>query len=287
MKRTATLLCLMLALLLCAVACNGTPDAPTTDPDTVTDNDSLTNTWSIVFDGTTYTAPDAAGVTQKDGITMLTRAGTYVLSGTLSDGQIRVRVAKTEKVTLVLNGLDASCSTSAPLYIESADKVKITLKDGTLNTLTDAENYVFDGVETKPNACLYSSEDITFEGEGTLVINANYNNGIGTKNDLKIKSGRFEITAVKNALKGNDSVTVSGGDILIKRCNDGIKTDATEVGRGVLTVSGGTIEIHAEDDALQASQSIDVSGGRITVEALGKAVNCDGTVTIADGCLIE
>ncbi len=282
MKRNIPLICLLLTLLLCAVSCSGTLNAPDGADATPT-----ADGWEIVFDGADYTAPDAAGVTRENGITLLTKSGTYVLRGALDDGQIRVRAAKTEKVTLVLDGLTASCSTSAPIYIESADKVTVILKDGTTNTLTDAKSYVFNGADTKPNACLYSSEDISFEGNGTLVINANYNNGIGTKNDLKIKSGRFETTAVKNALKGNDSVTVLGGDIHITRCTDGIKTDATEVGRGVLTVSGGTIEIHAEDDALQASQAIEVSGGSISVEALGKAVNCDGTVTLADGCLIE
>ncbi|MBO5898542.1 MAG: carbohydrate-binding domain-containing protein [Clostridia bacterium] len=285
MKRIISLLCLVLAMMLCAVACSGTPDTPT-DPD-ATPTTPTASEWELVFDGASYTAPDAAGVTREGNITLLTKPGTYVLRGTLDDGQIRVRVAKTVKVTLILDGLTATSTTTAPIYIESADKVTVVLKDGTTNTLTDAKNYVFNGVDTKPNACLYSSEDISFEGNGTLIVNANYNNGIGTKNDLKIKGGRFEITAVKNALKGNDSVTISGGDILITRCADGIKTDATEVGRGVLTVSGGTIEIHAEDDALQASQAIEVSGGSITVEALGKTVNCDGTINIADGCLVE
>lgn len=289
MKRIISLLLLLTTLLLLTVACGDTPTTPDTpsDPDNaVTDTPTATE-WELVFNGTSCTAPETAGVTLDGKVTLLTRAGTYLLRGTLDDGQIRVRVTKTQKVTLVLDGLTAACSTTAPIYIESADKVTVVLKDGTVNTLTDAKNYVFNGVDTKPNACLYSSEDISFEGEGTLIVNANYNNGIGSKNDLKIKNGHYEITAVKNALKGNDSVTVTGGDILIHRCNDGIKTDATEVGRGVLTVTAGTIEIHAEDDALQASQAIEISGGAITVEALGKPVNCDGTVTIADGCLVE
>lgn len=285
MKKIVSLVCLALVLMLCAVACNSTPDTPS-DPDTTPSTPTVTE-WEVVFKGTSYTAPEASGITRVGGITLLTKPGTYVLRGTLDDGQICVRVAKTAKVTLVLDGLTATSSTTAPIYIESADKVTVVLKDGSVNTLTDAKTYVFNGTDTKPNACLYSSEDISFEGNGKLIVNANYNNGIGTKNDLKIKSGSFEIKAIKNALKGNDSVTVTGGNILITRCTDGIKTDATETGRGVLTVTGGNIEIHAEDDALQASQAIEVSGGRITVEALGKTVNCDGTVTIADGCLVE
>lgn len=284
----------LIALFLCLsaafglFACEEAP-APAPPPDTADDSNNSTAgiVWNLSFQGDQYTADEAAAITQNGNVVLLTRAGTYRVSGTLNDGQLRVRVAKTEKVTLIFDNFTAACSTSAPVYIESADKITVELADGTTNTLSDTPNYVFSGTDTKPNACLYSSEDITLKGNGTLIVNAAYNNGIGSKNDLKIKSGTYHINAVKNALKGNDSVTVEGGSILIHRCNDGIKTDATEVGRGVLTISSGNIEIHAEDDALQASQSIDVTGGKITVEALGKVTNCDGTVNVADGIIIE
>ena len=282
----ALILCLSAAFCLFSCEEAVTPSTDATDETDTTDTTG-TAVWNLTFEGEDWSADEAAAVT-KDGKTfLLTRAGTYRISGTLHDGQIRVRVAKTEKVTLIFDNLTASSSTTAPVYIESADKVTVELASDTTNTLTDAKEYVFNGTDTKPNACLYSSEDITFKGSGKLIVNANYNNGIGSKNDLKIKGGTYEITAVKNALKGNDSVTVESGDILITRCTDGIKTDATEVGRGILTVSGGNIEIHAEDDALQASQKIDVTGGKITVEALGKVTNCDGTVNVASGTIVE
>lgn len=99
-----------------------------------------------------------------------------------------------------------------------------------------------------------------------------------------------EFDAPKSAglrCEGNDSVQISGGDIMITTYRDGIKTDATEVGRDVLTVTGGNITINAEDDGLQASQGDNVTGGSITVTALGKAVNCDGEVNISEHCLTE
>lgn len=270
-------LCLMLCLtLIFAVGCaNQTPP------------DQEVTEWTVTFNGDKFDAPKSAGMSREGNAILITRPGVYTLSGTINDAQLRVRVTKIEWVTLVLDGLTVSCSTSAPIYIESADKVTIELGDGTVNTLTDGANYVFNGADTKPNACLYSSEDITFKGNGKLIVNANYNNGIGSKNDVKIKSGSFEINAIKNAIKGNDSVQISGGDIVITSCKDGIKTDATEVGRGVLTVTGGNITINAEDDGLQASQGVNVTGGSITVTALGKAVNCDGEVNISEHCLTE
>jgi hypothetical protein len=109
MKRIISLLCLALAVMMCAVACSGTLDTPDTptDPDT-TPTPPTASDWEIVFDGASYTAPDAAAVTREGSITLLTKPGTYVLRGTLDDGQIRVRVAKTAKVTLVLDGLNAT-----------------------------------------------------------------------------------------------------------------------------------------------------------------------------------
>lgn len=280
-------ICLTLVLALCFIACSDTTANPNSTTDAPADNTPGATVWDVTFTGDDWSAPAEAAITQDANVTLLQKAGTYRISGTLNDGQIRVRIAKTEKITLIFDNLTAASSTTAPVYIESADKVTVELKDGTTNTLTDAKDYVFNGTDTKPNACLYSSEDITIKGNGKLIVNANYNNGIGSKNDLKIKGGSYEIKAVKNALKGNDSVTIESGNILITRCNDGIKTDATETGRGILTISGGTIDIHAEDDGLQASQKIDVTGGLITVEALGKVTNCDGTTNIATGCLVE
>ena len=280
-------LVLSLLLTLCFIACSDTTTDPGSSDHNAADSTPGTTTWNVTFTGDDWSAPAEAAITQDGNLTLLTKAGTYRISGTLNDGQIRVRVAKTEKVTLIFDNLTAASSTTSPVYIESADKVTVELADGTTNTLSDTKNYVFNGTDTKPNACLYSSEDITFKGDGKLIVNANYNNGIGSKNDLKIKGGSYEIQAVKNALKGNDSVTIESGTILITRCNDGIKTDATETGRGILTISGGNIEIHAEDDGLQASQKIDVTGGLITVEAQGKVTNCDGETNIATGCLVE
>ena len=107
-------------------------------------------------------------------------------------------VPKTEQVELIFNNFTASCNTSAPLYIESADKATIVLAAGSVNTLTDATLYQYaNPAEDKPNACIYSSDDMTIKGTGTLNVNGNYNNGIGCKNDLRIKDCTLNVTGVK------------------------------------------------------------------------------------------
>lgn len=281
---TLLLLCLALAVTLSLAACTTPDGGATTDDPTA----PLTEKATITFDGTAYTSSVENAVKQDGASIIIKRAGTYELSGSF-EGQIVVELQKTEAVELILSGLTVTCDTSAPIYIKSADKCNITLAEGTTNTLTDAEFYVFEDGQSKPNACLYSEEDLDIEGNGTLVVNANFNNGIGSKNDLKIKGGSITVNAVKNALKGNDSVSVSAGTVNIVSCTDGIKSDSIDPGKGIVTVSGGTITIDADDDGIQAQQAITISGGSITVDAYGKAINCknldSSSVSIAEGCL--
>jgi len=98
------------------------------------------------------------------------------------------------------------------------------LADGKDNVLTDAEFYEFeDPQDNKPNACIYSRDDITIKGNGNLTVNADFNNGIGTSNDLKITGGNITVKAFNNGLKGNDSVTISGGNIDITAEADGLR----------------------------------------------------------------
>ena len=278
MKTIRVLLALM--LMISAVGCLFACTGPATPPEEG-------NAIKINFDGQNYSVSHEGVITVNGSALVISRGGTYELSGTLTDGQIRVKAPKTEDVTLVLNNLTINCSTSAPIYIESANKSHIRLAEGTVNTLTDAGVYVYEYPEqTKPNACLYSSEDLSIEGAGTLIINANYNNGIGTKNDLKIKSGAITVSAVKNALKGNDSVTVQGGTIEILKCLDGIKSDSLDAGKGFVRIEDGTISISGDDDGLQASQSLEVVGGSITISVADKPYTGDGTIYVAEGCVM-
>ena len=60
-----------------------------------------------------------------------------------------------------------------------------------------------------------------------------------------------------------------------------------EAGRGYIAISGGTVTVTAADDALQATQAISIYNASITTYADGDAINCDGTIYLADGCLIK
>lgn len=243
----------------------------------------------LTFSGTSCQPSVEGAVTIQDGAFVITKGGRYILEGDLSDGQIRVAVPKTEQVTLVFNGFTASSSTTAPLYIVSADKATIELNAGTVNSLEDAEIYQFaNPAETKPNACIYSSDDLTIKGDGTLTVTGNYNNGIGGKNDVRIRGGNVTVSAPNNIVKGNDSVTITGAKVTLSGGEDAIKTDnIDEQGKGYILIGeGAEVVIECSDDALQADQALTVDAtAKVSGRCGGDVVNCPGVINVAVGTL--
>lgn len=242
---------------------------------------------TITLEGDTASA-DGRGVS-IDGTTItITQKGTYVFSGVLNDGQILVEVPDTDKVRLVMNGVDITCTQSAPLYVRSADKAVLLMAEGTTNTFTDGAAYTItydDG--TMPNACIYSRCDLVINGSGKLVVNASYNNGIGSKDDIKILGATVEVSAFKNGIKGTDSVTIADAEITIQADNDGIKSDQEgKADKGFIYIKSGTISINAGDDALQAFTLLVIrENASVTAVYGGKEINCDGTLDVAEGSL--
>ena len=225
-----------------------------------------------------------SGVTVTGNTVAITAEGTYVFSGTLTDGQIAVSATNQDKVHIVLNGVNISNSESAPLYVANADKVTVTLAKDTENKLSDLDREVIDE-DAEINACVFASDDITFNGEGKLVIDA-INNGIGSKNDVRICGGTIDISARNHGIKGKDSVYIAAGDVKVVAGKDGLKaTNISDADRGYVLINGGNVHITAKDDGIQAITEVIVSGGFTKVASSDQKINCDGTKTITPGCL--
>ena len=299
MKKIFVLILAALLALSCFAfaACSGETVDPsqTNQPGGVPENtgttpDNMINSY-IQFSGTSYTASDSSALKVDGSALAITKAGTYEISGTLENGQIIVEVTKAERVTLILNNFTGHNESSAVIWVKSADKVYIEVKEGTVNTLTDGATYVFaNPTDTKPNACIYASDDLSIKGSGTLIVTGNYNNAIGCKNDVSINNAKVTVKAVNNAIKGNGSVTIKGdADVLVEGADDAIKTDSLDVGKGFLLVTeNAKVTVYCEDDGLQATQDITITtGATVTTYAKGNAVNCDGTVNIDEGTLTE
>lgn len=227
------------------------------------------NYQEIIFQGDSIFTL-ASGVTVEGSTVTFTEAGTYVLSGTLNDGQIVVNATKEDKVILVLNGVEITCKDSSPIYVMQADKTILYLADGTVNRVSDGSVYVFENGETEPDAAIFAKDDLTIKGTGSLTVDANYQDGIVCKNDLKITGGILTIDAVNQGIKGKDSLTIKGGDITVTAGDDGIKSSneaLEEDGKAVgwVWIEGGTITVTAGDDAIHAESDLTIEGGTITI----------------------
>ena len=220
---------------------------------------------SITFEG--------SGATVNGNIVTITSAGMYNISGTLNDGQIIVDTQDAETVVLVLNGADIAYSKSAPIYVSNAEKAVITLADGTENHVTDGASYLFEGAEDEPNAAVFSKDDLTINGNGSLTVNANYNNGLASKDDLKIAGGRITVNAVNDGIKGRDSIAVKDGTITINAGGDGMQSNNDiDAEKGYVAIEGGTLDITAGLDGIQAETSLLVSGGGIAITSGGGSI---------------
>jgi hypothetical protein len=236
------------------------------DDDDLATGASSAAATTIKLDGDTIIF-DGSGVAVDGNIVTITSAGTYNISGTLNDGQLVVDTADEETVVLVLDGADITYAISAPIYVRNAEKAVITLADGTENYVTDGATYVFEDETTdEPNAAIFSKDDLTINGDGALTVTANYNNGIASKDDLKITGGTITVNAVNDGIKGKDSVAVLDGTLTIVAGSDGLQaTNVEDAEKGYIAIEGGTLNITAGLDAIQAETNLLVSGGNLTL----------------------
>ncbi len=197
-----------------------------------------------------------------DGYIKIENGGDYVLSGDYS-GQIIVE--SEENVHLILSGVTVY-NAMAPIYVKSAKNVCITLATGTVNTISDNSEYTYEDGENEPAAAVYSKADLTINGDGELIVNANYDKGIHSKDDLKIISGKIEVNSVGDAIKGKDCLLIKDGEITITTGVDGLKSnnDSNEE-KGYVIIEGGKIKISAGDDAVHAESWLIVYGGEINI----------------------
>lgn len=238
------------------------------------ENESVSDPDTYIKLGTETTIEGQGAEVSNNKVT-ITKAGTYSVSGKVEDGQIIVDAGKEDKVYLILNGADINCSNSAPIYVKNAKKAIISLAEGTENNITDGETYVFeDESSNDPNAAIFSKDDMAIIGTGKLTVNANYNNGIASNDDLKIQSGNIVVNAKNNGIKGKDCINVTDGNITINSKGDGMKSDnTTDDSKGYIYIEGGKINITSGQDGIQAETQLLVADGDITIKTGGGSEN--------------
>ena len=213
-------------------------------------------------------AVSGEGAAVEGSTVTVSQAGTYVISGSLDEGQLIVDTSDEDKVQLVLAGVTIHNEVGPAIYIKNADKTFVTLAEGSTNVLSDGSEYVLEENSDEPYATLFSKDDLTINGTGTLVIQGNYRHGICSKDDLVITGGTIQVTASEDALRGRDCVKILDGTFNLESGQDAIKSNNDEDGtKGFVSVDGGTFTINAGDDAVHAESVLFVKNGTVNVEA--------------------
>ncbi|MCH5171453.1 MAG: carbohydrate-binding domain-containing protein [Erysipelotrichales bacterium] len=226
-----------------------------------------------VYDGTESTSNFS--ITTSDGlysknnnIYTISSYGTYTLNGAL-DGQIYVDVEETadgkSTVELELNNVSITYNINSPIFVASADEVKIKALKETYNVINDTRALKTEDIEEQGEGAIYSKCDMKFAGSGVLIVNASYNNGVHSTDDLEIKNIALKTTAPNNAIKGNDSISIESGSITaISSGGDGLKTSNSKISskgnqKGSIDISGGNISIYSACDGIDASYDVNIS----------------------------
>lgn len=245
----------------------------------------------VALNGSSITV-EGQGAAAEGSTLRITAPGTYVLSGTLDNGQVLVNVGSDEEVRLVLNSVTITNQGAPAIFIEEADRAYVTLAEGSVNTLTMAaaptaaagvqgasdtsaeETEDSDDTEDTPDGAIYSKGDLTLNGSGALTVNGVAKHGIVSRDDLRITGGGYVITSASDAVRGKDLIAIhSGGFEIVAGADAFQSSNAQEADKGFIVIQGGRFQIQADADGLQAETALVIEDGDFDIESGGGSVN--------------
>lgn len=279
-KRELIALALAVALLLtgCAGGQSGDPEnaaaaSGTNSSEMFTDRDfeigyDESESVAILLKGDAVSC-DSDAVQVSGSTVTIADEGTYVLCGALDDGMVIVDAESTDKLHLVLDGADIHSETSAAIYVRQADKVFLTLAADSGSTLSNGGQFT-DIDDNHIDAVIFSKDDLTLNGNGSLTIESPAGHGVVSKDDLVFTSGTYDIAASSHGLSGKDSVRIAAGSFTIVSGKDGIHAEnADDSELGFLYIAGGEFAITAEGDGMSAGSYAQVENGEFSIQAGG------------------
>ena len=247
-----------------------------TDEDMFTGRDQRTaydpdKAVTIRLNGTAATA--SSNSVQINGSTVIIKEeATYVIRGEFN-GMLVVDAPETAKLQLVFDGVQITSDTSAALYIREADKVFVTLAEGTANSLANGGSFVpID--DSNIDAALFSRQDLTLNGSGSLTVTSPAGHGIVGKDDLVITGGSYTVNCASHGLDANDSVRIANASLTIDAGKDAIHCEnSDDAAKGFVYISSGVIQAEAEGDGISASAYLQIAGGSIDLLVGGGSQN--------------
>lgn len=293
MKRILSFFLIMLLVLSLFTACGkkeqtestteNTTEGATNDIDNISSADMFTErdnrtdydestAVTIKLNSTTATASSDSVKISGSKIT-ITEEATYVVSGELTDGMLIVNAPDTAKLQIVFNGVNIKSETSAALYILEADKVFLTLADGSTNTLENGGSFTAID-DNNIDGALFSKQDLTMNGGGSLTVASPVGHGIVCKDDLVITGGKYVVNSASHGLDANDSVRIANSDLTIDAGKDAIHCENTDdTSLGFIYMASGNIKAEAEGDGIAASAYMNIEDGTIDLLVGGGSEN--------------
>ena len=299
-KKTVAACCIALMLLSGCTKSAGTESADTkdtvsdlteqeenlsdTDEDTAEDTDSMftDRDKEVGYDENECTAIqlsddgsscDSQSVSIEGQTVTITEEGTYLLSGSLSDGSVVIYTDENVKVRLILNGVSINSSSSAAIYVKSADKVFITLAPDTENVLSNGGTYETVD-DNNIDSAIFSKSDLTLNGSGSLKVTAKEGHGVVSKDDLVITGGTYNIEAASQGLSGKDSIRILDGDFTVTAGKDALHAEnEDDKEKGFVYIAGGTFALASSGDGISAYSDITLLDGTYTITAGGGSEN--------------
>lgn len=241
-------------------------------------NEELTGEWKeynakITLNDTNILI-EGNGITNKGNFITIISSGTYYITGNLSDGNIVIDTSKDADVQIVLDNATITSSTTAPINCLKCGKLTITLADNSENSLIDSSSYTdfTDTEKSEPDGTIFSKSDLIINGNGKLIIDANYADGIVSKDGLKLINCNIEINSEDDGIRGKDYVAINNANLNIVSKGDGIKsTNDTDTTLGYIVIEGGSINISSEADGIQAETVLNISSNtKIDIKTSGE-----------------
>ena len=220
-----------------------------------------------------------------DGNVVIAEAGRYMLSGSLEDGSIIVDAHDSSKVWILLDGLEINCSDDACIQVDQADKVFLTLAEGSENTLISGSAYSDTALSDGTDGAIFAHDDLTINGSGSLTVTAQYSHGISANDDLVITGGTITISAADDAIHVNDSIRIKDAAITVTAGDDGLLT-TNEVENGYLYIESGTLDITASGDGIHTTGDVTVAGGETNISAGDDGIHSDASVFVQSGTIL-
>lgn len=229
-------------------------------------------------------------MTDEDNQVKITESGTYVISGTCSDGNIQVKKGTTG-VVLILEDLDLTSTIGATVSVNKESEVQIVVSGSV--TLTDAENPAneesqdaevadaYDGAALKVKA----GATVYLTGDGTLTVNGEAKNGIkvGDTEASLVMAGEnltVNITAANDGINAGYDLSILSGTVNVSAADDAIHADRI-LTLGSDGAEGPTITISGSSEGLEGTV-VNIFSGNVEVTSKDDAINAANKDSLYD-----